>query len=67
MPDVLKSKHLSRGGINHLTDGFCIINHLLKHLLNIRFKVMFETRHQRSVRDLGKSTEITEFFAEVKE
>ena len=48
---------------NALTDVFGIIDHLLEHLLDERFKMLLESGKQRSVRNFGEATEIPQFLA----
>jgi hypothetical protein len=59
----IKGKYLSERGINDLAEGFCKINHLSKHEFNMILKILTESSKKRSIRDFGKSTKITEFFA----
>ena len=47
--------------INELTDGFCILNHLLKHEFNVVLKTKFKAGKKGSIRDFGKAAESSEF------
>lgn len=63
----IKSKHLSKGAVNSLTDGFCKIDHALKHQLNIRKERLFKTGEQWGIRDFGKAVEVPKFPADGEE
>lgn len=62
----VKGKDLSQGGIDLLTEGFCIIDHLLKHEFNVVGKAQFKACKQRCIRDFGKTTELSKFFTEIQ-
>ena len=54
----IESKHLCKRMVNSLANGFCEIDHVLKHQLNVRKKVLFKACEKRSVRHFGKTTEM---------
>src|SRR5699024_4049116 len=54
----IKGQDVSKRGVNQAADRLREIDHLMEHLLDVRFKGSLEARKKRSVRDFGKATEI---------
>lgn len=54
----IKGQDVSKGRINHLTDWFGEIDHLMEHLLDVRVKGGLEAGKKRGVRNFGKAAEI---------
>ena len=54
----IKSQDISKGRIDQVADRLREIDHLMEHLLDVRFKGGFEAGKKRGVRDFGKAAEI---------
>lgn len=60
----VEGKDLSQRGVNELANRLGKVDHLPEHELDERPKVLSEPREERGVRNLGETTEVTEFLAQ---
>lgn len=54
----IESKHLCKGGVDSLADGFSEIDHMLERQFNIRKESLLEASEKRGIRHLRKAAEI---------
>lgn len=63
----IKGKDPGKSRVDLLTDGLRIVDHPVEHHFNMVGKAQLETCKKGRIRDLGKPTEIPEFFAEMQQ